>query len=169
MSLYLVTAPQFSNTLSNLDRWLDKAVEYAATRSFDANLLLQSRLAPDQFPLLRQVQTACDTSKISVSLVTGKTPPKHPDTEQTIAELKARIASVRGYLDGFSAADFEGADGRVLSPPALQGRSATAADYVAGFSLPNFYFHVSTAYAILRHNGVPLGKKDYIGRVKLVE
>src|SRR4051812_27950667 len=92
MSLYLVTAPQFSNTLSNLDRWLDKAVEYAATRSFDANVLLSSRLAPDQLPLVKQVQIACDTAKISVSLVTGKAAPKHPDNEQTIAELKTRIA-----------------------------------------------------------------------------
>ncbi|MFT3925527.1 MAG: DUF1993 domain-containing protein [Myxococcales bacterium] len=169
MSLHLVTAPQFSNMLGNLDRWLDKAVEYAASRSFDANVLLQARLAPDQFPLLRQIQVACDTAKISASLATGKTPPKHPDTEQTVAELKARIASVRAYLDEFTAADFEGAEGRVLSPPALQGRSAKAVDYVAAFSLPNFYFHVSMAYAILRHNGVPLGKKDYIGRVKLID
>jgi hypothetical protein len=169
MSLYLVTASQFSNMLGNLDRWLDKAVEHAATRSFDPNVLLQSRLAPDQFPLLKQIQVACDTSKISVSLVTGKVAPKHPDDEQTIAQLKARIASVREYLDGFSAADFEGAETRALTPPALQGRSAAAVDYVAGFSLPNFYFHVSMAYAILRHNGVPLGKKDYIGRVKLLE
>jgi hypothetical protein len=169
MSLYLVTAPQFSNMLGNLDRWLDKAVEYAATRSFDANVLLQSRLAPDQFTLLKQVQVACDTSKISVSLATGKPAPKHPDDEQNIAQLKQRIASVRGYLDGLTAADFEGAEARVLTPPALQGRSAKAADYVASFSLPNFYFHVSMAYAILRHNGVPLGKKDYIGRVRLIE
>src|SRR4051794_3872449 len=78
MSLYLVTAPQFSNSLSNLDRWLDQAVEYAATRPFDANVLVQSRLAPDQLPLLKQVQIACDTAKISVSLVTGKSAPKHP-------------------------------------------------------------------------------------------
>lgn len=169
MSLYLVTAPQFSSMLGNLDRWLDKAVENAAARSFDVNVLLASRLAPDQLPLVKQVQLACDTAKISASVVTGKSAPKHPDNEQTVAELKARIASVREYLDGFSEADFEGADGRVLTPPALQGRSAKAADYVAAFSLPNFYFHVSTAYSILRHNGVPLGKRDYIGRVKLVE
>lgn len=169
MSLHLVTAPQFSNMLGNLDRWLDKAVEYAATRSFDANGLLQARLSPDQLPLVKQVQIACDTAKISVSLITGKPAPKHPDNEQTIAELKARIASVREYLDGFGQADFEGAETRVLTPPALQGRSAAGVDYAANFSLPNFYFHVVTAYSILRHNGVPLGKKDYIGRVKLIE
>jgi hypothetical protein len=169
MSLYLVSAPQFSNMLGNLERWLDKAVENATARSYDPNVLLGARLAPDQLPLLRQVQIACDTSKISCSVITGKTPPKHPDTEQTIAELKTRIASVRAYLDGFTPADFEGADTRVVSPPSLSGRSAKGAEYLAAFSLPNFYFHVATAYAILRHNGVPLGKKDYIGRVPLVE
>jgi hypothetical protein len=167
MSLYLVSAPQFSNMLKNLDGWLDKAVENAQARSFDPNVLLSSRLAPDQFPLLKQVQIACDTSKISCALVTGKTPPVHPDTEQTIAELKARIASVRSYLDSFTPQDFEGAETRLVSPPALQGRSAKASDYLAQFSLPNFYFHVTTAYAILRHNGVPLGKRDYIGQITL--
>jgi len=169
MSLHLVTAPQFSNMLGNLERWLDKAVEHAASRSFDPNVLVQSRLAPDQFALARQVQIACDTAKISVSLITGKDAPKHPDTEQTIAELKARIASVRSYLDAFEPGDFEGAEGRVLSPPALKGRSIKAADYAAGFSLPNFYFHVSMAYAILRHNGVPVGKLDYLGRINLID
>lgn len=169
MSLYLVSAPQFSNMLKNLDRWLDLAIDYAATRGFEPNVLLASRLAPDQHPLLRQIQSACDTSKISCALVTGKTPPKHPDTEQTIAELKTRIASVRAYLDSFTPDDFEGAETRVIAPPALQGRSSKASDYFAQFSIPNFYFHVTTAYAILRHNGVPLGKRDYIGRVTLVE
>ena len=169
MSLYLVSAPEFANMLKNLDRWLDLAVEYAGTRSFEPNVLLGSRLAPDQLPLLRQVQVACDTSKMSCALVTGKTPPKHPDTEQAIAELKARIESVRGYLGQFTAQDFEGAESRVISPPALRGRSIKASDYLAQFSIPNFYFHVTTAYAILRHNGVPLGKLDYIGRVTLVE
>jgi hypothetical protein len=155
--------------LKNLERWLDLAIEYAGTRGFEPNVLLASRLAPDQLPLLRQVQTACDTSKISCALVTGKTPPKHPDTEQTIAELKARIESVRGYLGQFTVQDFEGAESRLISPPALRGRSIKASDYLAQFSIPNFYFHVTTAYAILRHNGVPLGKLDYIGRVTLVE
>lgn len=169
MSLYLVTAPQFSNMLGNLDGWLEKAVQNAQARSFNPDVLLASRLAPDQFPLLKQVQIACDTSKISCALATGKTPPPHPDTETSIAELRSRIASVRSYLDAFTAQDFEGAENRVLSPPALQGRSAKASDYVAQFSLPNFYFHVTTAYAILRHNGVPLGKREYIGRVVLLD
>jgi uncharacterized protein len=169
MSLHLVSAPQFSNMLKNLGRWLGKAEENAGARSFDPNVLLSARLAPDQLPLLRQVQIACDTSKISCALVAGKTPPQHPDTEQTIAELKARIESVRAYLDTFTAEDFEGAEARVIAPPTLQGRSIKASDYLAQFSIPNFYFHVGTAYAILRHNGVPLGKRDYIGRVNLLE
>ena len=169
MSLYLVSAPQFSNTLSNLGRWLDKAVENAAARSFDPEVLLTARLAPDQLPLLRQVQIACDTSKLSCAFVTGKTAPKHPDTEQSIADLKTRIDSVREYLGTFKEEDFAGCESRVLTPPALQGRSVKAPDYLAQFSIPNFYFHVTTAYAILRHNGVPLGKRDYIGRVTLVE
>lgn len=169
MSLYLVSAPQFANTLSNLQRWLDKAVENAAARSFDPEVLLTARLAPDQLPLLRQVQIACDTAKISCALVAGKTAPKHPDTEQSIADLKARIDTVREYLGSFKEEDFAGAESRVLTPPALQGRSVKASDYLAQFSIPNFYFHVTTAYSILRHNGVVLGKRDYIGRVTLVE
>lgn len=169
MSSFLVSAPQFSNMLGNLERWLDKGVEYASSRGFDPNVLLASRLAPDQFPLLKQVQIACDTAKLSCALITGKEAPKHPDTEQTLAELKARIASVRGYLDSFVPADFDAIGSRIVSPPALKGRSARAEDYLAGFSLPNFYFHVTTAYAILRHNGVPLGKLDYIGRIKLAD
>jgi hypothetical protein len=169
MSLFLVSAPQFANTLSNLHRWLDIAVQNAAARSFDPEVLLTARLAPDQLPLLRQVQIACDTSKISCALVTGKTPPKHPDTEQSIADLKARIDSVHEYLGTFKEEDFAGCDARVLTPPALQGRSVKASDYLAQFSIPNFYFHATTAYAILRHNGVVLGKRDYIGRITLVE
>ena len=169
MSLYLVSAPQFSNMLSNVGRWLDRAVENATARSFDPEVLLTSRLAPDQFPLLRQVQIACDTSKLSCALVTGKEAPKHPDTEKTIAELKVRIDSVRSYLDGFKEEDFAGCEAKVLVPPVLQGKRVKASDYLAQFSIPNFYFHVTTAYAILRHNGIVLGKRDYIGRVTLVD
>lgn len=166
MSIYELTIPQYSKTLRNLDRWLDKAVAYAAERKFDPAVLLQARLAPDQFSLLRQIQNVCDNAKISAARLAGREPPKHPDTEQTLDEIRARIQTVLAYLETFSPADLEGAATRTILLPFLPGQSITGLDYVIGWGLPNFYFHATTAYAILRHNGVPVGKKDFIGGLK---
>ena len=117
MSLYDLTIPQFKKMLGNLDKWLDAAVAFAEKKSFDPNTLLTARLAPDQFPFVRQIQIACDTAKSTTALLTGKEPPKHPDTEQTLAELHARIKMCVDYLDTFNPADFEGAATRDV--PAL--------------------------------------------------
>lgn len=165
MSLYELTIPAFKNTLGQVEKWLAAAVAFAAKKSFDPNLLLIARLAPDQFPLVRQVQSVCDTAKFTPARLLAKDPPKHPDTEQTIDELNLRIRAVQSYLDTFNAAEFAGAETRKVELHFLQGKHLLGADYVRQMQLPNFYFHASHAYAILRHNGVPLGKTDFLGHI----
>jgi uncharacterized protein len=154
---------QMKKTLGQFDKWLDHAESYAKERSFETSLYLNFRLAPDQFPFVRQVQTACDTAKLCAARLSGKEAPKHPDTEQTIDEVRARIRSVIAYLDGFTAKDFDGAATRSITQPRWEGKVMTGQDYFLEHALPNFYFHVSHSYAILRHNGVPVGKRDYLG------
>lgn len=163
--MYFEIMRQMKKQLGQLDLWFDKATATAAARSIDANLFLASRLAPDQFALTRQVQIACDTAKLSVSRLTGKEAPNHADTETTIDELRARVKAVIAYLDGFSAADFEGAATRVITQPRWEGKVMSGHDYFLEHALPNFYFHLGHAYAILRHNGVSLGKRDYLGQL----
>ncbi len=161
------TVGQMKKTLGQLSKWLDATVAYAATRSFDPNVLMGARLAPDQFAFARQVQSVCDTAKLAVARLSGKEAPSHPDTEQTLDELRARIATVIAYLDGFTAQDFEGAETRVITTPRWEGKVMSGADYFLQHALPNFFFHVTHTYAILRHNGVPLGKRDYLGTLSL--
>lgn len=153
--------------LGNLDAVLEKAVASAAARKFDPAVLLQSRLAPDMFPLVSQVRLACDHAKWSAARSAGKEAPSHADNEQTVDELRARIADVVSFMDGFSAADFAGADDRRVSLPRWEGKSMSASEYLIEYGLPNFAFHYTTAYAILRHNGVDLGKRDYIGSLPM--
>lgn len=154
---------QMKKTLNQVEKWLDTAEGFAKEKSFDPNLYLGFRLAPDQFAFARQLQTATDTAKLSSSRLTGIEAPKHPDTEQTLDELRARIRSVVSYLDGFAAKDFESAATRTITQPRWEGKVMTGQDYFIEHALPNFYFHVAHCYAILRHNGVPLGKRDYLG------
>jgi hypothetical protein len=149
--------------LGQLDRWLEIAGTYAKEKSFDPNLYLGFRLAPDQFAFARQVQIACDTAKLAASRLSGKEAPAHPDTEQTLDELRARVQSVISYLGGFSAKDFEGAATATITQPRWEGKTMTGADYFVEHAVPNFFFHTTTAYAILRHNGVGIGKRDYLG------
>ncbi len=163
--LYDLSVPQFQKMLHNLSRLLDKAEKNAEVRKFDPEALLQSRLAPDQFNLMRQVQIACDTAKLGVSRLTGKDAPVHEDSEKTLPQLKARIESVIGYLNSFSAKDFEGAEGRKVSQPRWEGKFLLGTEFLLQHAIPNFYFHTTTAYAILRHNGVEIGKKDYLGEM----
>jgi hypothetical protein len=158
---------EMKKLLGNLDGWLTKAAAYAEAKKFDPAVLLQSRLAVDMFPLARQVQSACDQAKFAAARTTGKQPPAHPDTEQTIDDLKKRIATVSAYLDEFTADDFTGAGERRVSLPWWEGKSMSAAEYFTEFVQPNFFFHLSMAYAILRHAGVDVGKRDYIGALPL--
>jgi hypothetical protein len=161
--LYDIAITQFTKTLQNLDQCLDKAAAFSEAKKIDAKVLLDARLAPDQFALLRQVQIACDTAKTGAAKLTGKEAPAHADEEKTLADAKARIAKVLAYLATFSAKDFAGAEQRHVSQPRWAGKYLTGQEFALQHMIPNFFFHCTTAYAILRHNGVELGKKDYLG------
>jgi uncharacterized protein len=154
---------QLKKQLGQLDRWLEAATAFAQTKAFDPSVFLGLRLAPDQFAFAKQVQTACDTARLAAARLTGKEAPPQPDTEQTIEELRARVRGAVAYLDGFTSADFDAAATRVITQPRWEGKTMTGADYFLEHALPNFYFHLTHAYAILRHNGVKLGKRDYLG------
>ena len=161
MSLYEASAPQFAKMLRNVEKWLDKAEEYAKSKNFDPAVLLTARLAPDQFAFLRQVQIACDSAKLGSARITGKQAPSHADSETTLAEVRTRIASTVAFLESLTPQDFEGAEDRKVTTQA--GKTARARDHLFDHVIPTFYFHATTAYAILRHNGVDLGKRDYLG------
>jgi hypothetical protein len=165
--MYYETLGQMKKMLRQLDKWLEAAAAFAKTKSFEPDLFLGFRLAPDQFALARQVQTACDTAKVATSRLTGKEAPTHPDTEKTLDDLRARVGSVLAYLDGVSAKDFEGAATRVVTQPRWEGKVMTGADYFLEHAVPNFFFHITHVYAILRHNGVNVGKRDYLGALSL--
>jgi hypothetical protein len=167
MSLYDLTVPQLEKSLQQLEIWIDKANEFAKTKKFEPNDLLAARLAPDQFPLARQIMSVCDGAKFICARASGKEAPVHPDTEKTWDELRTRIRAVREFVRGFKAADFEGAAERIVPLPWMPGKALTGKDYVLSLALPNFYFHLVTTYALLRHNGVDLGKMDYLGPLPL--
>ncbi len=158
---------EMAKVLRNVDGWFDKAAAHATAKKFDAETLLQARLSPDMFPLLRQVQTACDTAKSAVARVSGKDAPSHPDTEQTIADLRKRIATVVAYVESYQAGDFDGAEDRRVALPRWEGKSMSAREYFVEHATPNFYFHVAMSYALLRHNGVEVGKRDFLGPMPL--
>jgi hypothetical protein len=165
--MYFEAFGQFKKQLGQLDKWLETAAAFAQQKSFDPNAFLGFRLAPDQFAFARQVQVTCDTAKLAASRLTGKEAPKHEDDEKTLEELRARVKSVIAYLDGFSEKDFEGAATRSVTQPRWEGKTMSGADYFREHAQPNFFFHLTTAYAILRHNGVNIGKRDYLGALSL--
>jgi hypothetical protein len=154
---------QFKKQLGQLDKWLATASEYGQSRKFDPDVFASLRLAPDQFPLARQVQIACDTVKLAVAYLTGKPAQPQEDNETTLEQLQLRVRSIITLLDGLTAKDLEGAATRTVSQPRWKGEWMTGQDYFIQHALPNFYFHLATAYAILRHNGVAIGKRDYLG------
>ena len=158
---------QMTKMLKNLRRWLEAGAAHAEAKKFDPEVLLSSLLAPDMFTLAQQVQNASDGVKFLAARLSGTQAPKHPDTEKTLPELFARIDSVVGYVEGFKPEQFEGWQDRTITMAFLPGKGAKAGDWLHEFNLPNTYFHLTSAYAILRHNGVPLGKMDYIGPVTL--
>jgi hypothetical protein len=169
MNLYDATVPVFTKLLTQMDRWLDKATEFATQKKFDAETLLQWRLAPDQYPFVRQIQAACDQAKYTVAKLSGKEAPSHPDTEKTIAEARGRLTTMKDYLATFSRDDFNGAEERRVSHQWMGGRGMRGGDYLDQYALVNFHFHYTTAYSILRHNGVPLGKIEVIGPCTLID
>lgn len=163
--IYELTVPQFVKTLKNLDNMLDKANGYADSKKFETEVLLNSRLAPDMFPLTRQIQIVCDTAKLGVSRLTGKAAPVQEDNEKTFSEVKARIASTISYLQSMKPEDFKNAATATVTTPRWEGKTLTGEQYAIHHVIPNFYFHVTTSYAILRHNGVDVGKKDFLGEM----
>ena len=165
--MYFETLGQMKKILGQLDKWLDAAAVHAKEKSFDSNAFLDFRLAPDQFAFARQVQITCDTAKAAAQRLSGKEAPVFADDEKTLEQLQARVRKTIAYLDGFSAADFADAATRVISQPRWEGKTMLGADYFLEHALPNFFFHASHAYAILRHNGVSLGKRDFLGALSL--
>lgn len=163
--IYDIVITQFRKMLLNLSVCLDKAVEFSDAKKIDPSVLLNSRLAPDQFNFIRQVQIACDTAKLGAARMCGKEAPVHEDKEQTVAELKTRIESVVSYLKTFKPEDFKGFEERKISQPRWEGKWITGAEYATQHAIPNIYFHITTAYSILRHNGVEVGKKTYLGEM----
>lgn len=163
--LYQITVPQFKKMLKNLSLILQKAEVYAQSKKIDMEVLLQSRLAPDQFPLMRQIQIACDTAKLGAARLAGWEAPVHEDKEKSLAEIQSRIESVQAYLATFSEKDFQEASERKISQPRWEGKYLTGWEFAMQHALPNLYFHITTAYSILRHNGVEIGKKDYLGEM----
>jgi hypothetical protein len=165
--MYYATFGQMKKQLGQLGKWFDAATALAKTKNFEPNLFLGFRLAPDQFAFARQVQLTCDTAKLAAARLTGKDAPGFPDTEQSLDELRERIAKTISFLDTLSEKDFEGAATRSVTQPRWEGKTMTGADYFLEHALPNFYFHLSHAYAILRHSGVSVGKRDYLGALSL--
>jgi len=164
ISMHQASAPRFANTLRNLSAILDKAQAHCESKKIEPAALTQARLFPDMFPLTRQVQIACDTAKGAVARLAGVEVPKHEDTEQSFAELKARIAKTIDFVQSVGAAKIDGSEGREVVLKMRGGEvKFTGLQYLMGHAWPNFYFHVTTAYNILRHNGVEIGKRDYIG------
>jgi uncharacterized protein len=166
ISMYQASAPRFVHMLRNLSTILDKAEAYAEAKKLDAAVPGSLRLIADMFPLARQVQIACDTAKGAVARLAGVEIPKHEDTEKTIPELKARIAKTLDFIESVPAAKIDGSEEReVLLKMRGQDVKLAGLHYLLAQAWPNFYFHVTTAYNILRANGVELGKRDFIGNV----
>ncbi len=168
--MFYLVIRQFARTLKNLDACLAKAEKYAASRNFDVNNMVQARLAPDMLPFAAQIRIACDNAKMAAANLSGKPAPKHEDTETTFEELHARIGKALAFIDTLSEADFA----KVTPEQTIKlqfpaGKALRANDYIVGRQIPNFYFHVATAYDILRANGVDVGKGDYLGELPLID
>jgi hypothetical protein len=174
LSMFDASVPSMLRQLAALGAILEKAAAYAAARKIDPAVLLGTRLYPDMFALTRQVQLTCDFAKNTVARLAGQEPPNWPDEEATFEQLRARIARTVDFVKGFSASQLEGAETRDITLPprrayamtALGGKPSTfkGAPFLFNFALPNFYFHATTAYDILRHCGVEIGKRDFIGQ-----
>lgn len=164
ISMHSASAPAFVRHLTALNGLLDKAEADAAARKYDVAVLLQSRLAPDMLPLIAQIHLATSFAKNAMFRLAGKTPPDFSDLEPTLAAARARIAQTLDMVQSVNAAELNGSETREITLKVGDGTmQLSGLDYLNGFLLPNFYFHATTAYAIMRHNGVQLGKRDFMG------
>ena len=167
ISMHSASVPIFVRSLGNLLNWLDKAETHAAARKYEASVLLAARLAPDMLPFTRQVQIACDAAKFGVARLAGVEAPKFEDTESSFDELRERVKKTIAYVESVPASQVDGSEDRDVTVPRRDGSMVIKGEpYLKHFVLPNFFFHVTTAYALLRHNGVELGKADYLGPQK---
>jgi len=165
MSLYDVSVPAFLQILGSLPGLLTKAEAHCKAKNIQPEVLLGARLYPDMFPLTRQIQIVCDFAAKSCARLANIEVPTTPDTEKSFDELKARLAKAGDYVKGFKPAQFDGAEGREISLAIGGGQTLTlkGQQYLNNFAFPNFYFHAATAHGILRHNGVEIGKRDFLG------
>jgi uncharacterized protein len=164
LTMHSASVPVFVRMLGNVVGWLDKAEAHAREKKFEPSVYLSARLAPDMLPLSTQIQIACDAAKFCVARLAGVEPPPFPDEEKTIDELRQRMRKTIDHVQSIPAAQIDGSDAREISVPRRTGPIAmTGEAYLKTFALPNFFFHVTTTYALLRHNGVELGKADFLG------
>jgi hypothetical protein len=168
--MYYQVISQCVHMLKNLESWLDKAEEHAAAKEFDVGVLMASRLAPDMKPLIYQVQSACDYVKAAAAWLSGQTPPEHEDNEHTIDEVRARIRKTVDFAQSVKEAQYARASERKVSMSwAPAGKVLGGKDYLLQMTIPNAFFHVAMAYAVLRHNGVEIGKMDFLGPVNWID
>jgi hypothetical protein len=164
ISVHALSVDIFTHNLGSLSALLEKGLAHAGARKFDSSVLFASRLAPDMFPLSRQVQIACDLAKNSVARLAGMEPPRFEDNEKTLEELRARIAKTIDYLQSLPAGAFEGSEERDIKVPAGERTlEFKGLAFLQRWAIPNVFFHITTAYNILRHNGVEIGKRDFLG------
>ena len=167
MDIYPVIK-QFARTLRNLDAVIEKATKYAEARKFDVNNFVSARLFPDMLPFVNQIRIACDHAKYAAAVLSGKEAPKHEDTETTVAELRERIAKCLAFLETVKEADFAAMKpDTIIKLPNRPNKGMPAAEYLYARQVPNFFFHTTTAYDLLRHGGVDVGKNDYLGRLDI--
>ena len=166
--MYYQIISQCVQNLKNLETCLDRAEQYAAAKKFDVGVLMSRRLAPDMGDFIYQVQSACDYVKGAAAWLSGQTPPRHEDNEQTIDELRTRIRKTIAFAE-LPESQYEGASGRVVKLSWAPGKVIGGEDYLVQVAIPNIYFHIVAAYAILRHNGVDVGKMDYLGPIRFVD
>ncbi len=165
ISMYATSVPVFKQLLSSMSVNLDKAAAHAVEKKIDPNALLQARLFPDMFPLLRQVLIAADFAKGACARLAGVDVPKYEDIEQTFADLQARIAKTLAFIDTLSADQIDGSEAReITTSSGPNSKTFIGQTYLVHYALPQFFFHATTAYAILRHNGVEIGKRDFMGK-----
>ena len=164
LTMHSASVPIFVRILGNMSTWLDKAAAHASAKKFEPTVYLLARLAPDMLPLSTQIQIACDAAKFCVARLASVESPKFDDNEASLDDLKKRIAKTIDYVQSVPAAQIDGSDARSISVPRRSGAITMSGEaYLKNFVLPTFFFHVTTAYALLRHNGVELGKSDYLG------
>lgn len=167
LTMYAASVPVFTRMLTNLESWLDKAQTLADAKKFDSAVFCGARLAPDMLPFSKQIQIACDTAKFCAARLAGVDSPKFDDTETTIAELKQRVRKTIDYVGTFGTESIVGSETRAVTLPRPGGSVEMLGEaYLQNFVLPNFYFHLTTSYALLRHWGVEIGKMDFLGLPK---